>query len=75
MSQGRALLPDWGGQLGPQAHPEAAAAPGLARSCALARGPWQVENVSRLAKEGRVTFSVILEEGEVTSSWGNPVSL
>lgn len=41
MSQGRALLPDWGGQLGPQAHPEASAAPGLARSCALARGPWQ----------------------------------
>ena len=39
MSQGRALLPDWGGQLGPQAHPEATAAPGLACSCAPACGP------------------------------------
>lgn len=41
MSQGRALLPDWGGQLGPQAHPEATAAPGLACSCAPACGPQQ----------------------------------
>lgn len=39
MSQDPALLPDWGGQLGPRAHPEAATAPGLAHSCAPASGP------------------------------------
>ena len=72
MSQGRALLPDWGGQLGPQAHPEATAAPGLARSCALARGPWQqLAFVSTARGELRCFPEFLLP---TTAHSGKPVS-
>ena len=40
MSQEQSAAPDWGRQLGPGAHPEAATTPGLAHSCAPASGPF-----------------------------------